>query len=257
MKKATNYIIFHPKREKVKALATVMYNNSKIIHDWEGQIFVDDVHDGNEDPFVFNNPWIYSYCHASQLKRSSRKGYYLQPESKLIFISGPDADRGFLTVDTVFVIDSVLEWGIKSPLHSQDIPLKYLTIKNSTNSDLWERHFKFPFEGEKAPHKNTLYSYEAKLWEENIVQAQYSYLPLTDSQEQISIPFSELPPSVMNILIRKKKGKFPAEIDSEVDINEVLKLIESKAAIKVLKNIKFIKSLDERKKKRKKNCGRC
>lgn len=253
MENISNYIIFHPKRDKVKALATVINSNNEIIHDWEGQIFVDNLNDKNEDPFIFNNPWIYSYCHASQLKRNPRRGSYLQPGSKLIFVSGPDADNGMLTVDTIFIIDSVLEWGIKSPMHIQDVPSKYLPIKNDMSSNLWKKHFRFPFEKDNLAHKNASYSYEAKLWEENIGVAQYSYLPLTESQERVSIPFSELPPPVMNILTQKKKGKKPAEINSE-DIDRILELIESKTSTKVVRDIRFIELLE---KGRKKGCGGC
>lgn len=257
MENISNYIIFHPERDNVKAIATVINGDNEVIYNWEGQIFVDNVNHGNEDPFVFNNPWIYSYCHASQLKRTPRKGSFLKPGSKIIFISGPDADKELLTVDTIFIIDTVLEWGIKSPMRIQDVPSKYLPIKNDMSSNLWKKHFRFPFEKENPAHKNASYSYEAKLWEENSI-AQYSYLPLAENQKRVSIPFSELPPTVMNILAQKRKGKKPAEFNSESDLNEILKLIESKTSIKILRDIKFIESCDKSKKrKRKKGCGVC
>lgn len=250
MENISNYIIFHPNRDKVKALATVINSNNEIIYDWEGQIFVDNLDGKNEDPFIFNNPWIYSYCHASQLKRNQRRGSYLQPGSKLIFVSGPDADNGMFTVDTIFIIDSVLKWDTSLPANSREVPSKYSLIKNDRNSVLWNKHFKFPFEGQ---HSKVTHSYEAKLWEDHEIQTQYSYLPLTENQQSVSIPFSELPCSIMNILIKKRKGKFPAEISSE-DINLILELIESKTSTKVVRDIRCIELLE---KGRKKSCGGC
>ena len=78
-----HYIIFHPEYNRLEAVvqATVLVKN-QIIKNWTGNVWVDCFRngEGNEDPFVFNDPWLYSYCHASQLRRYSQKQSYLQSE---------------------------------------------------------------------------------------------------------------------------------------------------------------------------------
>lgn len=87
-----HYIIFHPDRARqiANVQATVMVKK-KILANWNGDIFVDQIGKGNEDPYVFNNPWLYSYCHASQLRRNRREDSYLQIGSTIIFASGQEA----------------------------------------------------------------------------------------------------------------------------------------------------------------------
>jgi hypothetical protein len=52
-----HYIVFHPDHQrqqaKVQAIAMV---NQRVLTNWTGNIFVDKIGVGNEDPFVFNDP---------------------------------------------------------------------------------------------------------------------------------------------------------------------------------------------------------
>lgn len=228
-----NYIIFHPKRQEVEVSATVL-NGSKIIKGWIGNIFVDCVGDGNEDPFVFNNPWLYSYCHASQLRRKERPhGEYLQKGSKLIFVNGNDADSGMLTVDTIFEVGEVLDWGrCYSPM--QELPGKYLHIKKNKKSDLWTKHFQFPFRTKNPSHTGVTNTYEAKLWNEDCDS--YSFLPLNREGKNVSIPFSQLDQDISDYLKEKRKGKRPALMSCE-DIAPIIKMIDEQTDIKVLQDI--------------------
>ena len=77
-----NYIIFHPdfERDNIFVSATSIEEN-KIIENWVGKIYVDKINNGNEDPFVFNNPWLFSYCHASQLRQKNTNDYF----TKILF----------------------------------------------------------------------------------------------------------------------------------------------------------------------------
>jgi hypothetical protein len=222
-----NYIIFHPDhvRQKIKVSATVMVNNL-IVSNWEGNIHVDKIGAGNEDPFVFNNPWLYSYCHASQLRRNIRNDSYLQVGSKLIFVSGQHADNKFLTVDTVFLIGEVVKWG--KPL---ELPIKYKSHFHNNNSKLWLRHLRFPFHGH---HKTVSHSYESELW--NCNKTEFSFLPLDKVQNRISIPFNEFDIDLIKKIEGNVKGKYPVLLN-DIEIKSIELLIDKYTATKVLKDI--------------------
>ena len=222
-----NYVIFHPEyaRQKVSVNATVM-ENGNIHKNWNGNIFVDSIRKGNEDPFVFNTPWLYSYCHATQLKRNINNNSHLQSDSILIFVSGVCADKDILTIDTVFQIEAIQKWERKPEL---DLPRKYQDI--SKQSDLWVRHFRFPFEGY---HTSVTYTYEAKLWKDGI--SKFSFLPLSKNGNRVSIPFESLPAQIADQLRDKRKGKYPAFFDDE-EITCIVELIEAESTVKVLRDI--------------------
>ncbi|WP_353123501.1 hypothetical protein [Dysgonomonas capnocytophagoides] len=252
MDKIANYIIFHPERHDKKVVATIINDKNEVISNWKGIVWVDSVGASNEDPFVFNNPWLYSYCHATQLRRNIRKDVYVQPGSKIVFIKGSDADNGILTVDTVFIVDSVLLWG-KHFNQPQEVPTKYLSIKNNRKSEAWERHFKYPFKKDRREHINATHTYEAKLWSEDIFENYYSFLPLDDTGERVSIPFQELPPSISIKLEEKRKGKYPVLLSSEID--ELIDLISAKTSIKVVKDIILEEPIECKEKRG--TCGGC
>jgi len=113
-----HYIIFHPesKRQIIDAKASAI-ENGQVNTAWEGKIYVDRINNGNEDPFVYTHPWLYSYCHATQLRRTPREdGNYLQKDSVIFFVSGDCANKRHLTIDTVFVIENALTWTKKPKL---------------------------------------------------------------------------------------------------------------------------------------------
>lgn len=224
-----NYIIFHPdfKREEVAVEAISLVDNELKL-EWNGNIQVDKRGVGNEDPFVFRNPWVYSYCHASQLRRNERKdNTHLQVGSIIIFVSGQKANKCTLCIDTIFVVGKVQKWG-ENPL---SVPISYQNDKKS-QTELWKRHLQFPFNG---VHENVSHSYEAELWEEG--KDSFSYLPYNKNKESVSLNFSDIADNIRIKIKDKVKGKYPVLL-TNVEINEILKLIENQAYIKVVKNIK-------------------
>lgn len=222
-----NYIIFHPDnaRQMIKVCATVMINK-QILTNWTGNIYVDQIGVGNEDPFVFNDPWLYSYCHASQLRRNISKDSYLQVGSKLIFVSGQQANKEFLTVDTVFLVGEVQKWG--KPLK---LPVKYKSHFRNNNSDLWNRHLRFPF---FRQHDKVSHSYEAELWSNN--KSEFSFLPLDKEQNRISISFDQFDKELLKKIKGKVKGKYPLLL-TDKEIKSIETLIDNLTITKVLKNI--------------------
>jgi hypothetical protein len=232
-----NYIIFHPdtarQHETVQAVAMVQ---DKVLNNWRGDVYVDRMDGGNEDPFVFSDPWLYSYCHASQLRRNFRKdNSYLQVGSKIIFVSGQDADNGLLTIDTVLLIGGVQLWDKKPSLQ---LPIKYQNHFQDGISILWERHFKFPFiinpKTGRGCHDTVSHTYEAELWQKN--KTDYSFLPLVESNERVSISFDIFPNELTEKIAKRVKGKYPVLL-TDSEMNLIATQIENRVTTKVLKNI--------------------
>ena len=222
------YIIFHPdhQRQLTRVKATVMVGQ-RVLTSWAGDIYVDMINAGNEDPFVFNNPWLYSYCHASQLRRNRRDDSYLQTGSKIIFVSGQQANNGILCIDTVFLIGGIQKWDNKR----LQLPLKYQSHFQNNQSSLWKRHFKFPFHGK---HKTVSHTYEADLWSKN--KTDFSFLPLDKNADRVSVSFDNFKPSLIEKITNKVKGKYPVLLtDSEIKI--VIAAIENATTTKILRNI--------------------
>ena len=223
-----HYIIFHPDyaRQQVKVKATALVNN-QLVKNCQGNIWVDQIGVGNEDPFVFGESWLYSYCHATQLKKEDCDTY-LQKGSTLIFVSGQQADQNLLTVDTLFLIGDVHLWTKKPNLQ---LPKKFQSIFQNNKSDLWRRHFRFPFHG---THDSVSHTYEAELWQEG--KSEFSYLPLNEIGERVSIPFNILSLALLEKIKGKVKGKYPVML-TDKDMLEITNQIKIYSSIKVLKNI--------------------
>lgn len=222
-----NYIVFHPdkSRESTNVSAIAMIDE-QVNKKWNGNIYVDTIGNGNEDPFVFNDPWLYSYCHASQLRRNFRKDSFLQTGSKIIFASGQKANKGLLCIDTFFLIGNIQQW-INKPF--LQLPNKYQEYFNDNQSELWMRHFRFPFMG---IHDKVSHTYEAELWDKN--KSIFSFLPLDTNGERVTVSFDSLNKTLLNKILSKVKGKYPVLLTDD-EINNILTLIESKTKTKVLK----------------------
>lgn len=118
---------------------------------------------------------------------------YLQEGSCLIFCSGNSANNGILKVDTVFEVGKVHFWQHKPVL---ELPQQFAAHMGNGASELWRRHFKFPFQG---IHKNVTHTYEAKIENSN------SFLPLTNG-ERTEIHFEELSSELRDKIQKKSVG---------------------------------------------------
>ena len=228
-----NYIIYHPPRQPVKVAATIL-SASKVQKNWQGIIYTDSVNYGhsNEDPYVFNDPWLYSYCKTPLLRRNPRiDDNYIQNGSTLIFTDGEEAENDRLVIDTVFVVGNVCKWRKKKEL----IPEKYILHQNNDQSSLWNNHFKFGvknLENPKIMQHPGMFTYEAEMYD---VQLPYSFLPYHENQ-LVNIAFSELDSSFSKILRSKVWGKYPILV-SETQILDLLGMIDQKATMKVIGDI--------------------
>ena len=229
-----HYIIFHPDkaRQAIDARATAL-KNGQVHTTWEGKICVDSINNGNEDPFVFSDPWLYSYCHATQLRRTPREdGIYLQKDSVIFFASGDCANKENLTIDTVFVIENALRWTKKPEL---TLPIKFRGINE--DSPLWKRHLKFPFCGQ---HASLTHTYEARHYtnQDTEVEAPFSFLPIDNNDKRVTIPFGELTTELVAKINKMIRGKYPVLL-TEAEMKTLFQLIKNSAATKVLKDIRI------------------
>lgn len=229
-----HYIIFHPDkaRQAINAKATVI-ENGQVNTTWEGKICVDSIDNGNEDPFVFSDPWLYSYCHATQLRRNFREdGSYLQKDSVIFFVSGDCANKERLTIDTVFGIENALRWTKKPEL---TLPIKFRGINE--DSPLWKRHLKFPFCGQ---HASVTHTYEARHHtdQDTEVEALFSFLPIAKNGNRVTIPFGELTKELVAKINKKISGKYPVLL-TEAEMKTIFQLIKNSAATKVLKDVRI------------------
>ena len=245
-----HYIIFHPesKRQIIDAKASAI-ENGQVNTAWEGKIYVDRINNGNEDPFVYTHPWLYSYCHATQLRRNFRKdNNYLQNDSVIFFVSGDCANKENLTIDTVFVIENALTWTKKPKLA---LPIKFQGINEG--SPLWKRHLRFPFCGQ---HASVTHTYEARHYTEqdSEVEDPFSFLPIAKNGDRVTIPFSELTTELVAKINKKIRGKYPVLLSCD-EMQQIYQLIETEAVTKVIGNISCdLKPIDMEGSKRKK-CG--
>ncbi|NVO19783.1 MAG: hypothetical protein HXX13_08785 [Bacteroidetes bacterium] len=216
-----HYLIFHPERQRINATVKVLRNN--LIYECDRDILIDRIANGsgNEDPFVFSNPWLYSFCHATELKRAPKEKY-VQPGSILIFVNSKMAEQGILKIDTVFHVRKGLVWPKKATIP----PAEY----SDRNSDIWFRHIRHGIRplNEKG-HKGE-YTYEATMYSNS--NKDFSFLPIFNQNCKgidLVLEFSNL----WNRLKSELYGKKPFPLE-EPDVKEILNLLDKNTSEKVV-----------------------
>jgi hypothetical protein len=200
-----HYLIFHPDgaREKTKVRASALVGGQLI--DWQGSVWVDKPN-GNEDPFIFSTRWLYSYCHATQLRRTPRpNSAYIKTGSYLFFCSGNSANKEIIQLDTVFVVNHVAKW----PQNQQGLPDEFKEHYRNSSSDLWRRHFRYPFHG----YHEGKYTYVSRQWFEN--KDAYSFLPISTSGERVAFDMGVLTRDVRLSILSGVPGKYPVLLSDQ------------------------------------------
>jgi hypothetical protein len=123
----TAYIIYHPKRESTPIGNLIVYHDS---------------FSGNQDPYIWNESFLHTFCHITQLSNE---------EGQINFWVSGDVYPNFkrLLCDCVFVVEQKLAWE-KNNCISRNDPIV-------DNSQAFEHHYKWvsqhPFRGIKRPKK--------------------------------------------------------------------------------------------------------
>lgn len=222
-----HYIIFHPewKRQAVKVRAKVVVDGK--LKRWNGTIWIDGP-PGNEDPFVFREPWLYSYCHATQLRRKpNKKTDHVQVGSVLIFCSGEAAESRTLVVDTVLVVGHVEPW-------TNGLPPRY-RAERQRKSGAWRQHLVY---GTNGSHTGK-FTYEANGWARGVKR--FSFLPLSRSG-RVSVPFDALKSGIAKRIAKKCAGKWPVRL-REHEMNAVLSKLMARSVHRVVGPISFVRAV--------------
>jgi hypothetical protein len=218
-----HYLIFHPDRARTKTRVQANALIGDQLIDWQGHVWVDNP-SGNEDPFVFSQSWLYSYCHATQIRRTPRpNSEYVSTGSYLFFCSGDAANEGAIQLDTVFVVDHVATW----PANQQGLPEEFKEHYRNNSSDLWQRHFRYPFYG----------SHEGKYTYVSRQQCDrtdgYSFLPIAKSGDRVSFELDALTRDLRQSISEKITGKRPVPV-REDQKTELLTRILSLTEVQVI-----------------------
>ena len=230
--KPLHYIVFHPDRAREKTLvqAKALVSDT-VAEEWQGHIWADKP-GGNEDPFVFFERWLYSYCHATQLRRSPRRDdRYISAGSYLFFCSGDAANKGAIRVDTVFVVDRVAHW----PRNHHCLPEEFKAHYKDSQSILWDRHFKFPFLG---VHEGK-YTYVSRQWFDD--KRRYSFLPVSKEGDRVQFALASTTPALRAIIQQKVRGKYPVPLDDRQQA-ELLSLTLAESRIQVIGDLSKMSS---------------
>ena len=221
-----HYIVFHPERKRLQLqVKAVALTRGAVNSAWHGDVWVDKPN-GNEDPFLFFDPWVYTYCHATQLRREPRHSSYVQPGSYIIFCSGDAADDHVLRIDTVFLVGAGAkwQWGKKIGLATE------FKQHEHQSSELWMRHLQF---GMDKQHKGR-YTYLSRMWQPG--STDFSFSPLNATSERTEIRIDEMPQTVSSTVSHGVKGKMPVLLE-EAQLQSILGLIQLRSTTKVLRII--------------------
>ncbi len=181
-----DYLIFHPKRTGYVAAGVAVVVGAPVPA-WKGTVWTDPWHrnaGSNEDPYVWNSEWLYSYCHASQLRRAQNKTQSRVREgSRIFFCETPAAKLGVLKVDTVFVVSDVAPWVARG----LTVPARFSAHQVVGQGPIWDRHLRHGVAGAGSGSHKGLYTYVAHL-------GGASYLPLGADGKPTCLPIESVLP---------------------------------------------------------------
>jgi hypothetical protein len=216
---ALSYVVFHPERYRYKADVGGRAIVRGVVEDWEGKVCLGA---GSGDPYVLNNQWLYSFCHATQLRRKpSKYGDYVKEGSCIFFCNGDVVKSGTLQMDTVFVVDHVATW----PKHG--VPDDFAHHYKNPRSVLWRDHFQFGING---PHCGK-YTFVGRQWRGAIQE--FSFLPLDGDGRRSSFRLSDLSSATRSHIESNIRGKRPVLLDDEQK-DEILNMLLKIVAVQVI-----------------------
>lgn len=214
-----SYLVFHPDKWRQRTPATGRAVGPQGPVSWRGLVWADRA-PSNCDPLVFWEPWVFSYCHATQMQRRPY-GPHLCRGSWLIFSSGDAIDAGKLRVDTVFLVADVRPWrSPKSP------PANYDPELHRPDSILWADHLRAGMEGGHPGRFR--YTYEAAPFADG--NPHYSFLPLDRDGERPTVSLSELPAELTERIRAKVYGKRPVPLNLS-DVTTILDAVRKRSSL--------------------------
>lgn len=198
-----DYIMLHQNRIKVEIGDTVVYCDS---------------FEHNQDPYIWGEKFLNTYCKTSQIKVSQ-----LKKGDKLFWFSRQGGDRWF--IDLVFIVEEIIYWEksdkvgkvVDHPFeHYNDV--KLTTIKYDEFS--YEDHYKWA----KTDHPKTSSRPKRRF---TIVASKDSYQPQTVNKELIEITNRDIL-DLFNPSPHPGKGFICKEINSDILKNIENYILEKK-----------------------------
>lgn len=191
-----DYVIFHPERLPYKAEGLQFIDGET--RKWSGIAWADRIPvtaEKNEDPYIWANEWLFSYCHATQLKRvgSVSSNSRVGPGSRLFFCSTPAARKHqLLMVDTVFKVARCMVWPCPGIAHPE-------SHRFGDATEEYQRHFKHGIRGPGKKGHLGRFTYVAQM-------GGHSFLPLGADGK----PFAVRADSVLEAPAQALKIALPA-----------------------------------------------
>lgn len=193
------YLIYHPSRQKTVVGQMTVY------HDQFG---------GNEDPYIWHDKFLHSYCHITQLTNDEK-------QNQINFWVSGDCYPNFtqLFCDCVFVIAEKHIWTNRNQIDRSD-PIV-------DNDQTFEHHYKWANLGHHTYKIRSRYTLKANI--------EKSFQPQDEDRNLIDImPFLNSNGITANNLISamtSKRGSRPLQIESELGL-KLYDYLFSEAAIK-------------------------
>lgn len=209
-------IVGHPVREKM-TIEVTEYQGKKF------NISIDKrKEDKNEDPYVFTENFLYSFCHAYEaITKKNREKVNNKESVYFIFVARIENRSEIFEIDTIIKAEKIVEWPEKGNRHLKELDFIHDNAK--------KHHLPAIIDGNLQEHdRKNLYTC--------IGDEDESFLPMIKNSENeyISYRFSlDLSEKIYKMLTRGRKEpkgfyvvKNTSNGISEEDLNEVYEEIE-------------------------------
>jgi hypothetical protein len=203
---AQDYLIFHPPRKGYEASGEALGGSG--LRPWQGVVWTDPWRQhaqSNEDPFVWDSSvWLYSYCHASQLRRKPDPHRATVCEGSRLFFCETVAGRsGWLRVDTVFVVDDLARWqeaGVQ-------VPDRFSAHQAAEVGNIWSRHLRHGLRPLTERGHTGHYTYVANL-------DGRSYLPLDTAGRPTAVLVADIQglSAKVKAALPEERSTYPCEL---------------------------------------------
>lgn len=224
-----DYVIFHPPRVGYQAEGEAEIDGD--LQHWRGTVWTDPWWPNaqtNEDPYVWDaEMWLYSYCHASQLRR---KPDYRRPTvcegSRLFFCETVAGRDKWLRVDTVFVVDQRAKW----EAGGEQVPGRFEAHQANATSDIWRRHLQHGLRVPPEKGHTGRYTYVANA-------GGRSYLPLGPDGLPTAVPVAKVPDLTSDVKAALPVGRssYPCKLSPhQADTLEMLISVATRTRVRRL-----------------------
>ena len=201
-----NYLIYHPEREVISIGDTKVYHDS---------------FDGNQDPYIWNEQFLHSFCHLTQISVEIGDTIFWVSSKKSTMLDN-------LWCDCVFVIEEKTYWGTANHIESSD------EIVDSKNA--FEHHYKWVNEPYNQHNFKKRKRYTLKADKDKSFQPQNEFNGLIDGLPiliKMGISKEILVQKIsMNQSGKRSRNTRPFPIDNET-AKELINEISKKSPIKL------------------------